>query len=74
MPQNQEERKSGTWAAVSFAWELGYSIAFPLVALLLFGKLADTRLETTPWFMLGGIVVSLPVSGFIIWSKVKKFL
>ena len=73
MAQDIEERKTA-FSALQFAWELGYLIALPLVGLLLAGKLADSFFHTAPWLMLGGLLLSLVITGFIIWYKVQKFL
>ncbi len=60
-----------TW---QLAWELGYTITIPIVALALVGRMLDKRFETSPWLLLAGIVVSIIVSSFMVYRKVKKIL
>jgi len=60
--------------AVQLAWELGYSIAIPIVLLALAGRWADKQFETSPWFLLIGIVVSIVISSFLVYRKTKNIL
>ena len=60
-----------TW---QLAWELGYTITIPIVALALVGRMLDKRFETSPWLLLAGIVVSIIVSSFMVYRKVKDVI
>lgn len=57
-----EPQRSPFWQAVGFAWQLGYTIAIPLVLLTLGGRLLDKRLGTHPWFLIGGVLFSIIIS------------
>lgn len=74
--ENTEKKtsKNDTWSALSFAWNLGYSIAIPLVLLALGGRFLDRKLGTSPWMLLGGILVSIIISSFIVYRKTIKLL
>lgn len=64
-----EDKNQGSWSAVSLAWELGYSIAVPLVVLALGGRFLDKKLGTTPWMLLAGILLSIIISSYIVYKK-----
>jgi F0F1-type ATP synthase assembly protein I len=62
------------WQALSLAWDLGYTIALPLVIFALIGRLLDKWLNTSPWFLLGGIFVSIIISSLAVYFKAVKIL
>lgn len=72
-PQEIKE-KSQVWFALSLAWQLGYSIAIPLVALALLGRFLDKKFGTSPWLLLVGIFLSLIVSTFAVYFRTMKIL
>lgn len=53
------------WRAFQLAWRMGYSIALPLVALALGGRIVDKRFNTSPLFLLIGIIFSIIIS--LVW-------
>jgi len=57
------------FSALGLAWELGYTIAVPLVALALGGRFLDKKLGTAPWLLLLGILVSIAVSSWLVYKK-----
>ena len=57
---------------MNLAWELGYTIAIPIVVLGLGGAWLDKKLVTSPLFLLVGIGLSLILSGLGIYRKIKK--
>jgi len=59
------------WQALGLAWELGYTIALPLVALALAGRLLDNWLKTSPWFLLTGVLLSIIITIWLIYRKTK---
>jgi len=63
-----------SWSAVGFAWELGYSIAIPLVLFTLGGRLLDKKLETSPWLLLSGLFISIIVTFYIVYQKLIKII
>jgi LPXTG-motif cell wall-anchored protein len=54
---------------LGLAWELGYTIAVPLVALALGGRWLDKKLETSPWLLLAGILLSIAISSWLVYKK-----
>lgn len=62
------------FSAWQFAWELGYTIAIPIVVLALVGRWADKAWGTSPWMLLAGIVLSIIISSALVYRKVKKIL
>jgi len=75
MENNEKEvSKNETWSALGFAWNLGYSIAVPLVLLALGGRLLDRKLGTSPWMLLAGIMISIIISTFVVYKKTVKIL
>ena len=55
--------------AFGLAWEMGYLLAIPLVALALAGRLLDKYYETSPLFLLIGIVLSIIISSVLLAKK-----
>lgn len=78
MERNNEKNPSlssdRSWSALGFAWELGYSISIPLVVFTLGGRLLDKKLDTSPWLLLAGLFVSIIVTFYIVYSKLKKII
>jgi len=62
------------WEALGFAWEMGYTMAIPLVALALCGKLLDRYLNTSPAFLLTGIFLSIIASSILVGIKATKII
>lgn len=60
---------STTLQALSYAWQFGYTIAVPLVVLALLGRFLDQKLGTSPWFLLGGILLSIIISSVAVVMK-----
>jgi F0F1-type ATP synthase assembly protein I len=58
---------------ISFAFEVGGSIALPLVILALGGRLLDKHFDTSPLFLILGLLLSLISTAYLISKKVKKF-
>ncbi|MBI4142941.1 AtpZ/AtpI family protein [Candidatus Uhrbacteria bacterium] len=68
------EQRSPFWQAVALAWELGYTIAIPIVLLALGGRFLDRRFGTSPWLLLLGILLSIIVSSIAITMKVRRII
>lgn len=75
-----EEKKSdqmcsqGVFRPLALAWELGYTIAIPIVVLALGGRLLDRYFESSPVFLLVGILTSICITSFLVYRKAKSFL
>jgi F0F1-type ATP synthase assembly protein I len=63
------KKQENSWSAIGLAWELGYTIAVPLVALALLGRYFDKKLGTSPWLLLLGILVSIALSSWLVYKK-----
>jgi ATP synthase protein I len=72
MADDKQNEKS--WSALGFAWELGYSIAVPLVVFALAGRLLDKYLGTSPWLLLVGLLVAIVSSSYIVYKKTIKIM
>lgn len=64
-----KDQNEKSWSALGFAWQLGYSIVVPIVVFALAGRVLDKKLDTSPWFLLGGILASIIVSSYIVYKK-----
>ena len=74
-PENQKiSENNNEWSAVSLAWNLGYTIAIPIIALALGGRFLDKKFDTSPLFLLIGVFASILVSTLGVYYKVKKII
>lgn len=72
---NEVKRQKGTLAqAFGFAWDFGIVIVVPLVALGVSGRFLDKRLGTSPWFLLGGFILSIAISMTLLVVRLKKII
>ena len=69
-----DKKNQETWSALSLAWQLGYTIAIPLIVLALVGRFLDKRFGTSPWLLLVGIFLSIIISTFSVYYKTVKIL
>ena len=75
LPSKEVRRQAATdFSAWQMAWELGYTIAAPIVALALLGRFADKHFESSPWLLLAGILISVIISSSLVYKKVSKIL
>jgi F0F1-type ATP synthase assembly protein I len=70
-PKNNPDSQ---WSAFRFAWQLGYTIAIPIVTLAVGGAFVDRWLGTKPWFMVGGIGLSMMLSTVGVYFKAMKVM
>ena len=71
---DKETKEDNGFSALSLAWELGYSIAVPLVVLALAGRFLDKKLDTAPFLLLAGILVSIFVSSYMVYKKTTDIM
>ncbi len=64
---NQKNDKQ--FSALGLAWNLGYTIAVPIVIFALAGRFLDKKLGTSPWMLLAGILVSIVLSSWLVYKK-----
>ena len=69
-----KKEKSIFWQAISLAFQFGYTITIPLVILVLLGRFLDKKFDSSPIFILTGIIISMIISGVALFLKMKKIL
>ncbi len=62
------------WQALNLVWELGYTIVIPLVLFALAGRYADRQFGTSPWLLLGGMVLAITVTTIALVRKFSKLI
>ncbi|MDO8462797.1 MAG: AtpZ/AtpI family protein [bacterium] len=67
-------KNDGTWTALGLAFQLGYLVAIPIVVFAFIGRTLDARFGTSPWFLLGGILLSLIASSILVVRKAKDVI
>lgn len=72
MPENPTT--SSFWKALGIAWELGWVIAIPIVALGIGGRLLDKHFDTSPWLFLAGVILSITLTSIGLVWKFKKLI
>ena len=76
MEKNQKEKKelNTTAELTSFAFDIGYSIAIPIIILVALGRFADKHFNTAPWLMITGLILSIITTSIIVYRKTKDLL
>ncbi len=72
--KKSDKEKSVFWQAVGLAWQFGYTITIPLIALVLAGRFLDKKFDSSPLLLLTGIVFSIIISSTVLLIKVKKIM
>ena len=72
--EKNKKEKTIFLQTLSLAWELGYVIAVPIVILAAGGRFLDNRYDTSPIFLISGILLSILVSGTLVFKKAKRIL
>ncbi len=71
MAENSKQPDFKPW---DVALNLGFVIAIPIVAFALVGRYADKYFGSSPWFLLSGILISIFVTTFLVYRKIKKII
>ena len=72
---NHKQKETKPWiSSLSLSFQLGYTIAVPLVVLALLGRFLDKKFDTSPWILLAGILLSLIISSWIIYIKIVQII
>ena len=74
MEQNNKPAEQTPWSLLGFAWQLGYSLAIPIVFFVLVGRLLDKKFGTAPWLLLTGVILSLFSSTLTVYLKATKIM
>lgn len=75
--QNSEEKPNVSltkWRLVNLAFELGFIIALPLVALGLLGKWLDQKFASEPWLTLIGILFAIVSTTIWLTRRIKELM
>ncbi|MBI2626387.1 MAG: AtpZ/AtpI family protein [Candidatus Nealsonbacteria bacterium] len=70
----KQKSRQALYGAIGLAWELGYTITVPLVIFAILGRFLDKKYDASPIFLLSGILLSIVVSGLLVFRKTKKIL
>jgi F0F1-type ATP synthase assembly protein I len=69
MNQQKQPPLHNVWA---LAGELGFIIAVPLVVFVIVGVKADAHFNTTPLFIIAGMLLSAVISTISVARKIKR--
>lgn len=61
------------WRAVGMAGLIGADLAIFVLAGVWLGRYIDRQLATSPWFMLGGLLVGLAVGVYSVYRIVRRY-
>jgi len=70
----EEKQKSNWWQALSLLGQLGYVIAIPLVLLALLGRFLDKQYNSSPWFLIAAMFLSLAISTTWVYRKTMQIM
>lgn len=73
-PKEAEDGPDSSWSVLSLAWELGYMVTVPLVLFALGGRILDKRMDSSPWMLLLGILLSITITSFLVYKKTIKVI
>ena len=59
---------------LSLSLNLGFTIAIPLVTFAFMGRFLDKKWGTSPWFLLGGILLAIIMTTLLIYRKIKEIV
>ena len=60
--------------AVSFVWDVLFSIAVPTTLFALFGRWLDQRWHSAPWMTVLGLLLALALAAVLVMRKAKQYL
>lgn len=72
--QKKNKEKSPFRQAAGVAWQVGYTITVPLIILVIVGRILDKHFNSSPIFILAGIVFSMIISTFTLSLRIKKIM
>lgn len=74
--KNKKDNKQidNSLSVFSLAWDLGYLITIPIVALALLGRWIDKKYDSAPWFLLLGIGLSIFISTYLVYKKTMNII
>jgi F0F1-type ATP synthase assembly protein I len=72
--KKNQDIKAALWLSVQLAWDLGWLIAIPVVALGFAGAYADKHFGTSPLLLLIGFALAATLSTIGVKRKLKKII
>lgn len=67
-----EERKTTVWLfAVGLIGQLGFMIAVPIAVFALGGSMLDKKMQTSPLFLLGGVLLASIITALWIAKRTR---
>jgi len=70
----QKKGKSILWQTIGVSMQIGYIITLPLIILVISGKILDKHYNSSPFFLLVGMVLALIVSSIAVFIKMRKII
>lgn len=70
----EKPQRNAFWQALNLAWELGYTVAIPLVIFALAGRWADNAFGTKPWLFLAGVLIAIISSSLLLVRTFSRLL
>ena len=70
--EHREEKNE--FNVLGMALNLGWMIAGPLVALALLGRYLDRVYNSSPWFIIAGLLLALTISSVLVYRMVRKVM
>ncbi len=71
-PALPEEQKTSVWLfAVGLVGQLGFMIAMPIAVFALAGSMLDKKLQTSPLFVLGGVLLASLITALWITQRTR---
>lgn len=74
MALSRKKNEERVFSAVGFAWELGYTIAVPLVLAAFLGRWADGFFGTKPFLFLASILVAIIGTAYLVFRKTMAMM
>ena len=72
------QRRSGDdfsfFYAVSFAWQLGFLIAFPIAGFMFVGFISDEYLGTKPLLLFIGVFIAFIISAYEVYHMIVPMI
>jgi len=72
--KDKNSKTDNSASVLSLAFELGYLITLPIVILALLGRMLDKKMDSSPWFLLVGIIISIVVTTYLVYRKTVSII
>jgi F0F1-type ATP synthase assembly protein I len=70
----EEKQRLAGFNVISLVGELGFIIALPVIVLALGGRMLDKRFDSSPLWLIVGIIISLVISSILVFRKTKSII